>query len=123
MVTGRNSAKYIDKAWSTEKAKDVTTIRFTCVLFASLVPIFHRIKFRFPNIEHLIFNECEFNYIGQLNALAAVQGFKSLEIQAERNAIVKKNEWRNYAIFRLRHWGVQKINNVPVRMKHISSRT
>lgn len=115
-VTGRNSAKYIDKAWSAEKAADVTTVRFTCVSFGSLVSVFHRIKFRFPNVEHLVFNECEFNYIGQLNALAAVQGFKTLEILPEQNAILKKN-WRSYAIFRLRHWGLQKINNVSVSRK------
>ena len=112
-MTGRNSAKYIDKAWSTDKTKDVTTVRFTCVSFNSLVPVFHRLKVRFPNVEHLVFNECEFNYVGQLNALAAVQGFKALEVLPERNAIVKKN-WRTYAVFRLRHWGLQKINHVPV---------
>lgn len=113
IVTGKNSAKHIDKAWSQERASDVTTIKFSCVLFNSLVPVFSRIKLRFPNVENLIFNECELNNLGQLNALADIQGLTSLEILPDRNAIVKKN-WRCYAIYRLHHWGLQTINNEPV---------
>ncbi|XP_065216977.1 leucine-rich repeat-containing protein 49 [Planococcus citri] len=120
MVTGKNSAKYIDKAWSVEKANDVTTIKFSCVLFNSLTPVFNRIKFRFPNVEHLVFCECEFNFIGQLNALADVQGLTSIEILPERNAIFTKN-WRSYAIYRLHHWGLQCINNIPVTDDEVKS--
>lgn len=114
IVTGRNSAKYIDKAWSVERAKDVTTVRFSCVSFNTLAPVFNRIKVRFPNAEHLVFSECDFNHIGQLNSLADVQGITSIEIQPERNAIITK-KWRSYAIFRLHHWGLQVINNIQVR--------
>lgn len=113
IVTGKNSAKHIDKSWNVERAKDVTTIRFSCVSFNSLVPVFNRVKVRFPNAENLVFSECDFNYIGQLNSLADVQGVTSVEIQPKRNDIVTKN-WRSYAIFRLHHWGLQIINNVQV---------
>lgn len=113
MVTGKNSAKHIDKAWNADKVNDVTTIKFSCVAFNSLVPVFNRIKYRFPNVEHLVFSECDLNYLGQLNALADVQGLTSIEILPERNLIVTK-DWRLYAIYRLHHWGLQCINNVQV---------
>lgn len=112
-VAGKNSARYVDKVWSTEKANDVTTVKFTRVPFNSLCSIFGRLKCRFPHVENLAFDECEFNLIGQLNALADVQGFTSIYISSEKNAIAGK-EWRSYAIFRLHHWGLQTINDIAV---------
>lgn len=79
-----------------------------------------RLKQRFPNAEHFIFKETNIQYLGQLNALAEIQGLQSLFIEAEGNPIVTKN-WRSYAIFRLSHWGLRLINGEEVKEEEITA--
>ncbi|MFV0119389.1 hypothetical protein, partial [Staphylococcus aureus] len=77
----------------------VTTVRFNYVNFSGISTVLGRLKQRFPNAENFIFRETNINCLGQLNALADVQGLTSLQIDPEGNPITQK-EWRNYAIYR-----------------------
>jgi leucine-rich repeat-containing protein 49 len=72
-----------------------------------------RIKQRFPNAEHFLFRETNIHCLGQLNALADIQGLTSLFIESEGNLVTCK-EWQKYAIYRLSHWGLRIINGVEV---------
>lgn len=112
-VYGQGALRFIDRPWNPAKAVDVTTVKFNYVNFTGVSTVLGRLKQRFPNIEHLIFRETNINCLGQLNALADVQGFTSLQIDEEGNPICQK-EWRSYAIYRLSHWGLKTINGKEV---------
>lgn len=72
-----------------------------------------KLKQRFPNADHFIFKETNMQYLGQLNALAEIQGLTSLFIDPKGNPITEK-KWESYAIYRLSHWGLRVINQKEV---------
>ncbi|XP_050426245.1 leucine-rich repeat-containing protein 49 [Adelges cooleyi] len=112
-VYGQGSLRYIDKPWNQSNANDVTTIKFNYVNFNSLVPVFSKIKNRFPNAENYFFRDTNIYCLGQLNALADLQGIVSLYIHEDGNPISRK-DWQPYAIYRLLHWGLKSINEVEI---------
>lgn len=69
--------------------------------------------YRFANAEHFSFRETNIHCLGQLNALADIQGLTSLTINDDGNPIISK-DWRSYAIYRLSHWGLRVINEEEV---------
>lgn len=113
-VYGIGAIKFIDRQWNVQKASDVHTVKFSYVHFNSIATILSRIKLRFPNAENFVFRETNINCLGQLNALAEVQGIHSLIIDPEGNLVCRKSDWRMYAIYRLSHWGVKVINGDDV---------
>lgn len=112
-VYGQGSLRYIDKPWNQSKSNDVSTIKFNYVGFNSLVPVFSKIKNRFPNAENYFFRDTNIYCLGQLNALADLQGLVSLYIHEDGNPITRK-EWHTYAIYRLSHWGLKFVNDHEV---------
>lgn len=112
-VYGQGSLRYIDKPWNQSKSNDVSTIKFNYVSFNSLVPVFSKIKNRFPNAENYFFRDTNIYCLGQLNALADLQGLVSLYIHEDGNPITRK-EWHSYAIYRLSHWGLKFVNENEV---------
>lgn len=117
-VYGAGAIKFIDRQWNAQKANDVHTFKFSYVNFNSIASILNRIKARFPNVENFVFRETNITNLGQLNALAEIQGISSLVIDPEGNLICTKN-WRLYAIYRLSHWGIKTINGVDVTSEEI----
>jgi len=117
-VYGQGSLRYIDKPWNQSKSNDVSTIKFNYVSFNSLVPVFSKIKNRFPNAENYFFRDTNIYCLGQLNALADLQGLVSLYIHEDGNPITRK-EWHSYAIFRLSHWGLKFVNDNEVFLKNV----
>lgn len=117
-VYGSGAIKFVDRQWNAQKANDVHTLKFSYVNFNSIAAILGRVKNRFPNAEHIVFRETNISALGQLNALAEIQGIVSLTIEAEGNPICTK-PWRLYAVYRLAHWGVKMINDKPVAEQEI----
>lgn len=117
-VYGAGAIKFIDRQWNVQKANDVHTFKFSYVNFNSIATILNKIKARFPNVENFVFRETNINNLGQLNALAEIQGISSLVIDPEGNLICTKN-WRLYAIYRLSHWGIKTINGENVTPEEI----
>ncbi|XP_063242496.1 leucine-rich repeat-containing protein 49 [Bacillus rossius redtenbacheri] len=112
-VYGQGSLRFIDRPWSAGKAQDVTTARFHYVNFNAMIHVLGRMKQRFAGAEHFAFRETNISHLGQLNALADVQGLSSLRIEPEGNPIVLK-EWQSYAVYRLGHWGLHVVNDKEV---------
>lgn len=56
-------------------------------------------------------------HLGQLHALAELRGITGLTVVAEGNPISAKN-WREYAVYRLAHWGLKEINDEPVSTRN-----
>ncbi|XP_025834305.1 leucine-rich repeat-containing protein 49 [Agrilus planipennis] len=117
-IFGQGALRFIEKQWNVSKARDVTTVNFNYSNFNSIVGIFGKLKQRFPNIENFVFKETNIHCLGQLNALAEIQGFVSLFIHSDGNPITQKL-WRSYAVFRLVHWGLKKINDKEVSEEEI----
>lgn len=112
-VYGQGALRFIDRSWDSVKACDVTIVKFHYIQFNGIATILNKLKIRFPNAEHFIFKETNISHLGQINALAEVQGLTSIQIDAEGNPIISK-EWKVYAIFRLSHWGLRIINGKEV---------
>nr|CAI5867843.1 unnamed protein product [Callosobruchus analis] len=117
-IYGQGAVRFIDKPWDASRANDVITAKFNYVNFNSITSTFCKLRHRFPNIDTLVFKETNINCLGQLNALAEVQGFSSLSIDSEGNPICQK-EWRMYAIYRLAHWGLKIINEKEITEEEI----
>lgn len=117
-VYGSGAIKFVDRQWNAQKANDVNTLKFSYVNFNSIAAILGRVKNRFPSAEHIVFRETNISALGQLNALAEIQGIVSVTIEAEGNPICTKS-WRLYAVYRLAHWGVKTINDAPVTEQEI----
>ncbi|XP_018360001.1 PREDICTED: leucine-rich repeat-containing protein 49 isoform X1 [Trachymyrmex cornetzi] len=116
-IYGQGALRFIDKTWDVSKAQDVNVVKFNYVQFNDVAKILSKLKNRFPHAEHFIFKETNINLLGQLNALAEVQGLTSIEIDAG-NPIVSKN-WKMYAIFRLAHWGLAVINGKEITAEDV----
>ncbi|XP_034246869.1 leucine-rich repeat-containing protein 49 [Thrips palmi] len=119
-VYGQGALRFIDRPWNAAKAADVTIVRFNYINFNGLTAVLGRLKQRFPNAEHFIFRENNLACLGQLNALADIQGLTSLCVEEEGNPIVAK-QWQSYAIYRLAHWGLRTINDVEVTEEMVSA--
>ncbi|XP_055846209.1 DEP domain-containing protein DDB_G0279099 [Episyrphus balteatus] len=112
-VYGTGALRFIDKQWSAQKAGDVHTLNFSYINFNSITAVLGRVKARFPHAEHFVFRETNISCLGQLNAMAELQGITSLTIDSEGNPICGK-DWRLYAVYRLSHWGLKTINGQEV---------
>ncbi|XP_065076663.1 GATA zinc finger domain-containing protein 7 [Ochlerotatus camptorhynchus] len=117
-VYGMGALKFIDKQWNMTKASDVHTVKFSYINFNSITAVLCRIKIRFVNAENFIFRETNIICLGQINALAESQGIASLTIDPEGNPITSK-PWRNYAIYRLSHWGLKQINGIEITEEEV----
>nr|XP_023022327.1 leucine-rich repeat-containing protein 49 [Leptinotarsa decemlineata] len=112
-IYGQGALRFIDKPWNASKAHDVNTVKFNYVNFNSVTGVLGKFKNRFPNVDHFAFKETNITCLGQLNALAEIQGMSSLYIDLEGNPICDKS-WRSYAVYRLAHWGLKTINNEEI---------
>uniref|UniRef100_A0A1B0FMF6 Dynein axonemal assembly factor 1 homolog n=1 Tax=Glossina morsitans morsitans TaxID=37546 RepID=A0A1B0FMF6_GLOMM len=118
-VYGHGALRFIDKQWNPAKANDVHTLNFSYINFNSISTLLTRIKVRFPHAENFVFRETNIAYLGQLNALAELQGISSLFIDPEGNSITTKDLWRQYAIYRLSHWGLKLLNAREVTAEEV----
>ncbi|XP_014253661.1 leucine-rich repeat-containing protein 49 isoform X2 [Cimex lectularius] len=119
-VFGHGALKFIDRPWNPLKARDVTTVKFSSLDFNFISAVLNRVKHRFLNAEHFHFSDTNIYCLGQLNALADIQGLTSLTIEPKGNPVTKKN-WRSYAIYRLSHWGLKTINNQQITPVELTS--
>lgn len=112
-IYGQNAVRFIDKSWNQTKASDVTTVKFNYTSFNGITGMWGKLKQKFPNADNFVFKETNIYCLGQLNALAEIQGLTSLFIDAEGNPIAEK-KWESYAIYRLSHWGLRIVNGREV---------
>ncbi|XP_029169643.1 leucine-rich repeat-containing protein 49-like [Nylanderia fulva] len=116
-IYGQGALRFIDKTWDVSKAQDVNVVKFNYVQFNDVAKILSKLKNKFPYVEHFTFKETNISLLGQLNALAEVQGLTSIQIDTG-NPVVSK-DWKMYAIFRLAHWGLAMINGKEITAEEI----
>ncbi|CAL4073352.1 unnamed protein product, partial [Meganyctiphanes norvegica] len=111
---GQGALRCTDISWDKSMASVATTARFQYMNFDDIVDIFHKLRVKFPRLEHFVFVETHLAKCSQLNALAELHQVTSLEVRGAGNPLTELPHWRLYAIFRLSHWGLRTINGIEI---------
>ena len=69
------------RPWSAEKANQVTIVKLNYVDFDSAVGALGRLRSRFPTLDELHLAGNNLHCLGQLNALADLQGLTALTVK------------------------------------------
>ncbi|XP_042553336.1 leucine-rich repeat-containing protein 49 isoform X2 [Dipodomys spectabilis] len=111
---GSGALESLDRNWSMQTVGAVTTISFTFIEFDEIVQVLPKLKMKFPNPLHLKFKETNLVMLQQFNALAQLRRIDQLTIDPQGNPVVNFTLWKYYVLFRLSHFGMQKINGTEV---------
>uniref|UniRef100_A0A4W3IE38 Leucine rich repeat containing 49 n=1 Tax=Callorhinchus milii TaxID=7868 RepID=A0A4W3IE38_CALMI len=111
---GSGALDSLDRSWGVQMAGAVTTISFTFIDFDEIVPVLFRLRIKFPNIMHFKFQHTNIQKLQQFNALAQLRRLDMLTINPQGNPVVNFSLWKYYVLFRLNHFGLQKINDIEV---------
>ncbi|XP_053614185.1 leucine-rich repeat-containing protein 49 [Plodia interpunctella] len=117
---GAGAVRRLARDWDWERARTVTKAAFHYVHFNAVAQSLPELKSKFPNVAHLSVRATGLQWLGQLHALAELRGLSSLNVLPEGNPIHGKI-WREYAIYRLAHWGLKEINDEPVTDEELKS--
>ncbi|KAI5633199.1 leucine-rich repeat domain-containing protein [Phthorimaea operculella] len=115
---GAGAVRRLSRDWEWERARTVTQAAFHYVHFNAVAQSLPELKTKFPNVTHISFRATGLQWLGQLHALAELRGVTGLTILPEGNPIHAKI-WREYAVYRLAHWGLKEINNETVTEEEI----
>ncbi|XP_050352580.1 leucine-rich repeat-containing protein 49 [Nymphalis io] len=117
---GAGAVRRLSRDWEWERARTVARAAFHYVHFNAVAQSLPELKTKFPNVTHISIRATGIQHLGQLHALAELRGLTGLTIMPEGNPIGVKT-WREYAIYRLAHWGLKEINNEPVSEEELKS--
>ncbi|MGH0115273.1 UNVERIFIED_CONTAM: hypothetical protein FKN15_006701 [Acipenser sinensis] len=116
---GLGALEALERGWGVQTAGAVTAIAFRYIDYDAIVPTLPRIRIKFPSVTHLIFSETNVHRLPQLAALAQVRQLDQLTVYPEGNPVVSLALWRSFAIFRLSHFNLQRINGEEVTMNDV----
>ncbi|XP_073706364.1 leucine-rich repeat-containing protein 49-like [Garra rufa] len=116
---GPAALETLERCWGVQTASSVTTIAFRYMPFDSIIPMFLRIRLKFPNLTHLMFMETNITHLPQLAALAQIRRLEQISVHPEGNPVVRLTLWRSFLIYRLQHLNLQKINGTEVTMNEV----
>nr|XP_040058511.1 leucine-rich repeat-containing protein 49-like [Gasterosteus aculeatus aculeatus] len=116
---GPGALEALERGWGVQTAGAVTVIAFRYIDFNAILPTLPRIRVKFPNLSHLIFLEANISRLPQLAALAQVRRLDQLTIQPDGNPVVSLALWRSFAVYRLNHLNLQRINGQEVTMNDV----
>ncbi|XP_068432610.1 leucine-rich repeat-containing protein 49 isoform X2 [Clinocottus analis] len=116
---GPGALEALERGWGVQTAGAVTVIAFRYISFDTILPALPRIRVKFPNLSHLIFLETNISRLPQLAALAQVRRLDQLTVHLEGNPVVSLALWRSFAVYRLHHLNLQRINGQEVTMNDV----
>ncbi|XP_069758481.1 leucine-rich repeat-containing protein 49 isoform X3 [Narcine bancroftii] len=111
---GLGALESLERGWGVQTAAIVTTVSFMFLDFDEIVPVLPRLRMKFPNILHFKFQDTNLHKLRQFNALALGRRLDQLTVSPQGNPVVNFSLWKYYVLFRLNHFGIQKINGVEV---------
>ncbi|XP_037308620.2 leucine-rich repeat-containing protein 49 isoform X1 [Pungitius pungitius] len=116
---GPGALEALERGWGVQTAGAVTVIAFRYINFNAILPTLPRIRVKFPNLSHLIFLEANIGRLAQLAGLAQVRRLDQLTIHPDGNPVVSLSLWRSFAVYRLNHLNLQRINGQEVTMNDV----
>ncbi|XP_063830336.1 leucine-rich repeat-containing protein 49 isoform X2 [Ostrinia nubilalis] len=117
---GAGAVRRLSRDWDWERARTVSRAAFHYVHFNAVAQSLPELKTKFPNVTHISVRATGLQWLGQLHALAELRGLTGLSVMSEGNPIHTKI-WREYAVYRLAHWGLKEINDEPVTDEDIKA--
>ncbi|CAH1640136.1 unnamed protein product [Spodoptera littoralis] len=117
---GAGAVRRLARDWDWERARTVTRAAYHYVHYNAVAQSLPELKSKFPNVSHISVRATGLQWLGQLHALAELRGVTGLTVLPEGNPIYAKI-WREYAIYRLAHWGLKEINDEPVTDEEIKT--
>ncbi|CAH0401174.1 unnamed protein product [Chilo suppressalis] len=117
---GAGAVRRLARDWEWEKARTVSRAAFHYVHFNAVAQSLPELKSKFPNVTHISVRATGLQWLGQLHALAELRGLTGLTVLPEGNPINSKT-WREYAVYRLAHWGLKEINEELITDEEIKS--
>ncbi|VVD03485.1 unnamed protein product [Leptidea sinapis] len=117
---GTGAVRRLARDWDWDKARSVTRAAFHYVQFNAVAQALPDLKTKFPNVTHISVRATGLQSLGQLHSFAELRGLSSLTVLPEGNPICSKI-WREYAVYRLGHWGLREINDEAVTEDEIKS--
>ncbi|XP_026740512.1 leucine-rich repeat-containing protein 49 isoform X2 [Trichoplusia ni] len=117
---GAGAVRRLSRDWDWERARTVTRAAYHYVHYNAVAQSLPELKSKFPNVSHISVRATGLQWLGQLHALAELRGVTGLVVLPEGNPIYAKI-WREYAVYRLAHWGLKEINDEPVTDEEIKS--
>ncbi|KAM3960283.1 uncharacterized protein ACR2FA_005580 [Aphomia sociella] len=115
---GAGAVRRLARDWDWERARSVIKAAFHYVHFNAVAQSLPDLKTKFPNVTHISVRATGLQWLGQLHALAELRGITGLTVLPEGNPIHAKI-WREYAVYRLAHWGLKEVNGEPVTDEEI----
>lgn len=116
---GLGALESLDRTWSVQTSGSLNTISFTFIDFEDIVQVLPKIRLKLPNIMHLKFKETNLTTLNQFNALAQLRRLDQLTVDPQGNPVVNFSLWKYYALFRLNHFNIQKINDNEVTQNDV----
>ncbi|KAI9536478.1 hypothetical protein NQZ68_033067 [Dissostichus eleginoides] len=116
---GPGALEALERGWGVQTASAVTVITFRYINFDAIIPTLPRIRVKFPNLSHMIFQETNICRLPQLAALAQVRRLDQLTIHEGGNPVASLALWRSFLIYRLHHFNLQRINGQEVTMNDV----
>ncbi|KAI8420328.1 hypothetical protein MSG28_008855 [Choristoneura fumiferana] len=117
---GAGAVRRLARDWDWERARTVSRAAFHYVHFNAVAQSLPELKAKFPNVTHVSVRATGLQWLGQLHALAELRGLTGLTVLPEGNPIHGKI-WRDYAIYRLSHWGLKEINDEAVTEEEVKA--
>ncbi|XP_032870994.1 leucine-rich repeat-containing protein 49 isoform X1 [Amblyraja radiata] len=111
---GLGALESLERSWGVQSAAAVTTVSFMFIDFDEIIPMLPRLRIKFPNILHFKFQDTNLHKLQQFNALAQGRRLDQLTVSPQGNPVVSFSLWKYYVLFRLSHFGLQKINGAEV---------
>ncbi|XP_041984963.1 leucine-rich repeat-containing protein 49 [Aricia agestis] len=115
---GAGAIRRLARDWEWDRARTVTRAAFHYMHFNAVAQCLPELKEKFPNIVHISVRATGLQYFGQLHALAELRGITGITVIPEGNPISLKS-WREYAVYRLAHWGLKDINEEQITDEEI----
>ncbi|XP_037079273.1 leucine-rich repeat-containing protein 49-like [Pollicipes pollicipes] len=112
-VSGERALRMLT-TWDPKEGPQVRSIVFNRLPFDQLAPLFPVLHERFPNAVTFRFGAVRLGTLAQLNALAMLRELHQLTVEPAGNAVTQQPLWRAYAVYRLHHWGLRRLNDADV---------
>ncbi|XP_043230586.1 leucine-rich repeat-containing protein 49-like [Amphibalanus amphitrite] len=113
IVSGDRALRLL-ATWEPRDAGQVRCLAFSRLEFDQLAPLLVTLRDRFPQAAALRLGAVRLSTLSQLNAVSRLGELRQLTVEPAGNPVTQQRLWRPYAVYRLHHRGLRRINDTAV---------